>query len=87
MVKVRRIIKFEFSDAHDIEFAPSRSKAAVFEVWVDGILIEEMPAGTRPSEDRAHYYHEIHCPALEEAMTSEDALDDAACQEQAAAVH
>ncbi len=64
-MKVRRILKFEFESGHDIEFIPSGG--GVWEVWVDGVHIEDMPAGERPSEVRAWYYFEVHCPQLDAA--------------------
>jgi hypothetical protein len=70
-VKVRKIIKFEFEGGHDIEFIQSDSKAAVFEVWVDGVFVEEMGRGDRPSEARAWYYFEVHCPELEKSMVEQ----------------
>lgn len=83
-MKVRRIIKFEFESGHDIEFIPSTKKAATFEVWVDGVLIEEMAAGERPSEARAWYYFEVHCTNLEEAMHEDDVALDASCHAEVA---
>ena len=70
-MKVKKIAKFEFETGHDIEFIPSDTKRAVFEVWVDGVFVEEMARGDRPSEARAWYYFEVHCPKLAEALGAE----------------
>ena len=76
-MKVRRILKFEFENGHDIEFSVSRP--TVWEVWVDGVFVEEMPPGERPSEARAWYYFEVHCPEMETSMRGEvpEAVEEA----------
>jgi hypothetical protein len=65
-MQIRRVIKFEFDGGHDVEFMRSRSN--VWEVWVDGVFIEELRRGERPSAPRAWYYWEVHCPQLEALM-------------------
>jgi hypothetical protein len=65
-MRVRRVIKFEFEGGHDIEFMLARPR--VWEVWIDGVRIEEMPTGARPSEARAFYYLEVHYPSLGETF-------------------
>lgn len=57
---VRRITKFECADGTDIEFVPSLARRGVYEVWVNGVMIEEMEQGVRPSEVRAQYYYEVY---------------------------
>lgn len=75
-MKIRKICKYEFEDAHDMEFVPSESKAKVFEVWVNGVFIEEMPPGERASVARAWYYYEVHGKGLYEgAEAPSDPLD------------
>jgi hypothetical protein len=54
--------KFVSKDGHDIEFVPTEGKG--WEVWVDGLFIENLPIGSRPSKVRAQYYYETRCTAL-----------------------
>jgi hypothetical protein len=63
-MKIKKICKYEFDDAHDVEFIPSETKAKVFDVWVDGVFIESMPAGEKASEARAWFYYEVHGKGL-----------------------
>jgi hypothetical protein len=76
-VKVRKIIKFEFDGGHDIEFIPSAAKPKVWEVWIDGVFSEEMPAGEKPSLARAWYYWEVQAPELEAELTGEPVVASA----------
>jgi hypothetical protein len=69
-MKVRRIVKFEFEGGHDVEFVPS-TEPRVFSVWIDGIFLEDLPYGVKPSEARACYYSEVWRPALEKALITE----------------
>jgi len=72
-LKIRKITKFEFEETHDIEFIPSDEKRSVYEVWANGVFIEELPAGERPSMARAWYYYEIHCKELPERVGQTEA--------------
>lgn len=56
MERIKRIIKFEFEDGTDVEFAPSDHVKGVYEVWVNGLFIETLPAGSSTDEDRAVFY-------------------------------
>lgn len=60
-----KITRYEFEDGTDVEFVPSRTG---HEVWVCGILVDLVARGERPSELRAHYYHEIHARRLPEVL-------------------
>ena len=84
-VKVRRIIKFEFEGGHDIEFVPSETQRNVWEVWLDGVMLEELPQGEKPSLVRAWYYWEVHFPELEKSM--EEPVLPTCMETLAAAVH
>lgn len=74
-MKIRKITKFEVcgegdeeGNVHDIEFVPSERRG-ILEVWVNGVLVEEMGPGEKPSAARACYYYEMHC--LTEPMQEE----------------
>jgi hypothetical protein len=58
-LKVRKIIKFEFENGHDIEFCPDPQDATIFEVWCNGLHVENLLKGERPTEARAIYYYEL----------------------------
>lgn len=60
-MRIKRVVKFEFDDGHDVEFAPSDTTPGVWEAWVDGVLIEELPHGNRGDLTRAQYYYETRC--------------------------
>lgn len=79
-MKIRKITKFEVcgdadpENVHDIEFVPS-DKRGMYEVWVNGVLVEELGLGEKPSAARACYYYELHCltePSSEEAPVRAD---------------
>lgn len=55
-MRITKIAKFEFEDGSDLEFVPAEGG---YEVWLDGVLIEQMARGVRPSEARALYYHDV----------------------------
>lgn len=63
------IKKYVSKDGHDIEFIPADGKPGVTEVWVDGVFIENLAVGVKSCKTQALYYYEVHCTALEEALT------------------
>lgn len=63
-MSVRKVTRFEFEDGTDVEFAPSAERPGAYEAWVNGVLIEAMEKGVRPSEMRAWYYHDVHGQGL-----------------------
>lgn len=69
---VSKTTTFKFHDGTDIEFVPSTSRRGVYEVWVNGVHIEEMEQGARPSEIRAHYYYEVHSRDLGERLEADE---------------
>lgn len=58
-LKVRKIIKYEFDNGHDIEFCPDAEDPSIMEVWCNGLHVENLPHGDRPSEAKAVYYYEL----------------------------
>lgn len=66
-VKFRRVVRWEFTDGHDIEFVASFDTGTT-EVFVDGVFVESLARGARPTTVHARYYYEVHCKRLEDLL-------------------
>jgi hypothetical protein len=65
MSNVRRVTKYEFEDGTDVEFVGLGGGA--YDVRVNGVVVDRMQ-GAKPSELRAHYYHEVQAQELPSAL-------------------
>lgn len=56
-MRIRRVVRFEFPNGTDIEFIPSGR--GMYDVRINGVKVEGMDEGARPSALRARYYYEV----------------------------
>jgi hypothetical protein len=66
-VKFRRVVRWEFTDGHDVEFIPAFHGGTI-DVFVDGVFVESLPRATRATTVHAQYYYEVHCKRVEDLL-------------------
>lgn len=63
---VSRETRFVFEDGSDVEFI--RGGRRIYTVWVNGVKIETLAEGEKPSRIRALYYYETYVDVLPELI-------------------
>ena len=65
VVMPRRVVRFEFDDGNDVEFIPSKNR---IDVYLNGVRLDALAPGEKPSELRALYYHDVYAEILPQML-------------------